>query len=349
VLKNYEIFIPTRDSSRWISHILYFYKKHGLSPLFIVDARTIDDTRALISDAGFSYLEYMPRGDFPEAGMIEFGAANCRTNWVLRLDDDEFPSQNLLIWIEEVGSKSRNQCWFIPRKEVYERDNEILYSLSIGKFPLPKFPSQLHPMARLFNKKCVVFKEEVHTTGFEELLLFNFSPSESFIVHFNCLIRSMSERLNKIKYYEKIKPNLAWELADEYLPELFSDEFHNTGRKDLEEFKDNFAQILLTRPPSDAISEEDRLRAIHYSKVRAHKILRNRIPYRTNRIQPNYRLFDADDVAWIEKIPLILQKPIVKFICSLLCSSRSQYGSALWNYLKLKSFLDSTSKRDRFD
>jgi hypothetical protein len=336
VSNNYEIFIPTRDSSRWISHIIGYYKQYGLTPLFIVDARTIDDTRDLIADAGYSYLDYIPRGDFPEAGMIEFGAANCCSDWVLRLDDDELPSQKLLKWTEDVGSKSSNQCWFIPRRELYERDNEILYSRSIGKFPLPKFPSQLHPMARLFNKRSVKFKEEVHTTGFEELLLFNFSPAETFIIHLNCLVRSMSERLKKIYYYETIKPGVSWELADEYLPELFNNEFHDASSEDLEEFHELCAKILLDRPQSDRISEKDVFRAISETKNRAHKILQNRIAYRSSR---NYdeNIFDADDVAWITKIPIILQKPFVKFICSMLPNSRAQYGSALWDYFKLKN------------
>lgn len=101
----WRLFIPTRDSARWIGMILDFHMSLGLTPLVVVDARTKDNTRDIIASKGLSYLEFEPRGDFPEAGMLEYAAQHANADWLLRLDDDELPTKKLIDFVWNSGTK----------------------------------------------------------------------------------------------------------------------------------------------------------------------------------------------------------------------------------------------------
>ena len=206
--RDYRIVIATRDSARWLTSLLFWYRERDLDPLFIIDARTKDKTRELVSEYGFKFKEFLPHGDFPEAGMLEFGAQQSDTDWILRLDDDELPNESLLRWVEDVGVRSKNQCWFIARRELFLDNNHIYYSRSIGKYPLAKHADKLHPMARLYHRGRVKFLEEIHTTGLQDISLYDFAPQENFLIHFNCLLHPFQTRLAKLRSYEAISPGL---------------------------------------------------------------------------------------------------------------------------------------------
>lgn len=326
---NCRLFIPTRDSSRWIGTVLDFHLSRGLSPLVVIDARTTDNTRELVASRGIPFLEFAPRGDFPEAGMLEFAAQNANANWVLRLDDDELPSKGLIDFVWGQGVKSKNQCWFIERRELYWEGPRVVFSRSPGKYPLPDYPQYLHPMARLFHVDRVNYLEEVHTTGFQELKLYGFAPREAFMVHLNCLVHDFDLRLNKVIGYEVIKPGVSWGLSDEYLPELFDADFHNSSAEGLQEFGDVFEQLTAQKHPSArqlARVDADYARVSVASRVKR---------LMEARAQSRGELLSADDVSWIEYAPASARLPLAKFLCSLSNEKLRRVGLALWDYLEL--------------
>jgi len=323
------LFIPTRDSARWIGAILDFHLSRGLSPLVVIDARTVDNTRELVASRGLSFLEFTPRGNFPEAGMLEFAAQNAEADWVLRLDDDELPSKGLIDFVRGPGVKSRNQCWFIERRELYREGGRVVFSRSPGKYPLPDYPQYLHPMARLYHVDRVRFLEEVHTTGFRELKLFSFAPPEAFMVHLNCLIHDFDRRLNKVLNYERIKPGVSWGLADEYLPELFDADFHNSAAAGLDEFGDALAQLAAHEPPG-----AQQLGRVDLDFARASVAARVKCLTEARARSEGPRL-SADDVSWIEYAPPALRLPLAEFLCGLSNRKLKLVGVALWDYLAL--------------
>jgi hypothetical protein len=327
---NFRIVITTRDSARWIERVLDWYRQNNLEPLFIVDARTKDTTRDLIEDYGFSFKEFLPRGDYPEAGLLEFGAQQSDTDWILRLDDDELPNLSLLDWVRKTGVKSKNQCWFISRRELFFNKNQILFSRSIGKYPLAEHPDKLHPVARLYHRKRISFLEEIHTTGLKDILLYDFAPDKNFIIHFNCLIHPFKYRLKKLEFFDSLNSKLSWSLADEYLPELFSSGFHQAKNIDQDEFS-SFLNSL--KPESDIIDLNARQKEFIIScvKDRAHEILRARY---ADSLTSGLSLkhFSADDVDWIGSIPRFLRKSLVKFMSTLISKRNKKYISVLWNY-----------------
>lgn len=333
-MKNdYTIIITTRDSARWLGFVLDWYQQHKLEPLFIVDARTKDGTRNLIHQYGFNFKEFLPRGDYPEAGMLEFGAEQSETDWILRLDDDELPNQSLLDWVGEIGIKSKNQCWYISRRELFSKNNKIFYSRSLGKYPLAEHPSVLHPVARLYNRKRVKFIEEIHTTGLQDLYLYNFAPEENFIIHFNCLVHSLKDRLKKLEFFESLNPEFSWSLSDEYLPELFSLDFHEAQQDGLTEFSSFFRNLTYLDEKIE-LNDIQKERIFSAVRDRSHKILSKR--YQLS-LDKDFCLnhVSADEVTWIEKMPSFLRKRVTNLLNTFLTKRNKNYAKALWNYCEL--------------
>lgn len=326
--KNYDIIIPTKDSANHLKIIAQFYQDKNLSPLFIVDQRTTDNTREIIKDFQFNFLEFLPRGNFPEAGMIEFGAQNCSNNWILRLDDDEIPSQALLDWIETRGIHSRNQGWFLPRRELYRNKERIVFSRSPGKYPIPAHPDKLHPMARLFHKDRVIYREKVHTTGFEDFILYSFAPQQAFFIHLNCLVHSQEKRLAKLEEYEFIDPGVSWQLADEYLPELFEESLHNASYEDLDEFEGILNQFLKSAYNGEII----------FLDFNKRELIKKRVFDRINIIKLEQESVerincDADNIAWLDHYPRSFRWTLAKLLCTIGTKKSKQYGITLWDYL----------------
>lgn len=331
----FKIVIATRDSASWIGAVLEWYQYHDLAPLFIVDARTKDATRELIRQHGFDFKEFLPRGDFPEAGMLEFGAQLSDVDWILRIDDDELPNENLLRWVKEVGVKSKNQCWFISRRELFFNEGRVLYSRSMGKYPLARHPDKLHPMARLYHRDRVKYLEKIHTTGFEDFLLYDFAPEENYLIHFNCLLHSFQKRVRKLESYDAINPELSWSLADEYLPELFSLDFHQASDTGLAEFASIFKKFH-QHEDEVSITEQKRDFILMQVKNRSHSLLKERYEYELAEGK-NLKHFSADDIFWIEFVPQSLRRVLAKMLNSLISKKYKVYSNAVWNYCELYS------------
>jgi hypothetical protein len=326
---NYKIFIPTRDSGRWIGGVLDFYRDLGLGPFIVVDARTSDNTREIINQHGLDFLEFAPRADFPEAGMLEFAASHAGVNWLLRIDDDELPSKGLIDFVTKKGVHSKNQCIFIERRELFRDGRNIVYSQSPGKYPLPAYPQRLHPMARFFHVDRVEYLEEIHTTGFQDLKLYGFAPTDACLIHFNCLLHDFESRLEKIKKYALYNRGVSYALADEYLPELFDDTFHRSSRAGLDEFQSFLAKIPQAgKFDPERMTSDDRslLYSAVYERVKQLQVARDAsagpIP-------------DADAIKWTERLPESICVAAAKFLCSMPSSKLNKYGTAVWDYYSL--------------
>ncbi len=318
------IFIPTRDSAKWVGIFLDAYRAIGVEPLYIVDARSADGTLKLLRAKDADCVVFTPSGDYAEAGMVEFGARAAGGGWLLRLDDDEFPTRALLDWIRRVGRKSLNQVWQVSRRELFcDEAGAISYSRSQTRYPNPYRRDYLHPQPRFFHAGRVKFLEKVHTPGFVDAEYFDFAPEEAFIIHCNCLLRTPAERLDKILRYEDIRPGSSFMLADEYLPELYSSfAHHNAGRDGLEEFAGLFAALpIAARGAGLEISGAmvDTLT----SETEGHR----------RRIDAVPRLsFDSADDLWpLRFTPHPFRRRLAELLCTL---GARRMGTRIWNYLK---------------
>ena len=243
------IVIPTRDSGRWVSTFLLAYRAAGVEPFYVVDARSSDDTLDCLKTHKAEFVVFTPHGDFPEAGMIEFGSKACGSQWVLRLDDDEFPSGRLLKWLDELPSNSLNPVFHIGRRELFAREGQIYYSRSRGRFQ-NYAKDTIHPQPRVYRVDAVEYVEQLHTSGIVVPKVGSIAPNDAFFIHLNCLLRTPEERLRKVELYERILPAATIAVADEYLPELFSLEHHRASSDGLDEFRPLLEKLPLNLNPT---------------------------------------------------------------------------------------------------
>lgn len=325
-MRNFKVVIPTRDSSKWVGAFLNAYRSIGVEPLYIVDARSEDNTLDILYGMQANFFEFIPLGDFAEAGMLEFGSRHSGTKWVLRMDDDEFPTLSLLKWVQARATNSLNQAWLISRRETFLHNGRIYYSRSPGRFPSPFRPAFLHPQERLYHLDRVKFIHEVHTSGFESPTFFDFAPTDAFFIHCNCLLRTPSERLEKIRKYESIKPMSCWGLGDEYLPEQFDFSYHSAQSDGLREFARLFDSLPIDRnAPLPPLTEAEL--SLLFSEVTRH---RDRICSQAG-TQSHVRT-SADDFKWIHLFPKSLWKKIGEFLCTFGHGKLKSTGVAIWNY-----------------
>ncbi len=256
VRRVFRVIVPTRNSVAWIGILLEAYRAYGIEPLYILDARSGDGTKELLAAMNADVVPFWPSGDFVEAGMIAFGANAARTEWVLRLDDDEFPSEALIHWIGKRATHSVRPGWFLSRRDLFVRDGVLSYNCRRSAYTHPGRPDFLGGHSRLFRPRQVDFPVGLHTSGVNNEEFFGFAPQSASFVHLTHLLRSPSERLAKIRKYEQIQKGSTWRLADEYLPELF-DWAHLSPKSDgLAEFAP-----LLARLPQPTAEPDFRLEA----------------------------------------------------------------------------------------
>ena len=124
---NLRFVVCTRDSAPWIGQFLTAYRALGIEPLYIHDARSVDATRTVLQRAGAEVIDFDPAGDYVEAGMIKFGAMRAKSEWVFRIDDDEFPSLALLRWLANEGSCSRVPVVICSPRDVFRSGGNYAY------------------------------------------------------------------------------------------------------------------------------------------------------------------------------------------------------------------------------
>jgi len=323
---SFKVVIPTRDSAQRVGLFLDAYRKLGVEPLYIVDSRSKDATLDALIKKSASLVLFTPSADFAEAGMIEFGSKAAGTPWVLRMDDDEFPSKALIQWAETTGVASLNQASFLSRRELFLKDEEIFYSRGPGIYTSPHRPGYLGPQCRLHHVDRVRYVYRIHTPGFENPHFFSFAPEEAFFIHCNCLLRTPVERLEKMRFYAAIENVPSWRFAEGCLPELFSLSVLAAATDGLEEFRDLFSSLPIKRNcPTPEIAEEDR-------EILTREVGRFRALNQANRAKGDVPYISGDDLRWLHHFPKVIWKPLSEFLCKFGRGGVKDLGVAIWNY-----------------
>jgi len=272
----FRVVICTRDSDRWIEPFLNAYRGLGLEPLYICDSRSQDCTRAVLESMSAEAIEFHPYGDYAEAGMIEFAARQAGTHWVLRLDDDEFPSKALVHWLSTEGVRSPMQALNCSRRDVFRRRGRYVYSRHANRYSKIETPDYLAPHIRFFKPDRVKYNNLLHSPGFARPVIEGLAPEQAFFVHCNCLVHSPNERLDKLRRYEQIQPNSAWKYADEYLPEIFDSLSLREADDGLAEFERLFASLPTQAENAQVdLSSEERAK-IEFETAREEKLNRKK-------------------------------------------------------------------------
>jgi len=323
-MPRFKVLIPTRDSARWIGIFLDAYRKVGIEPFYVVDTRSADSTLDILRRKQADLIPFAPSADFAEAGMLEFGARHAGVDWLLRVDDDEFPSRALLRWISSVGAKSLNQIWYISIRSLFVCDAAIYYSRRPGNFAHPQASAFLQPQLRLFHAKRVAYLNKVHTPGLQKPMYASFAPQDAFLIHCSCLLRTPAERWSKIQKYEAIEALSTLGLADEYLPEFFSLEHHNARRDGLDEFAELFESLPIHWSAAPLVLDRQ-IRDLHEREVsRFHERI-----VASRHLRP---VTSADDFAWLHSVPRLFWRPTALLLSAFGRGRIHAAGAAIRDY-----------------
>lgn len=245
----YQLVVPTRDSARWIGQFFEAYREIGVSPLYLVDTRTADRTAGILSALGAEILPVTPTADRVES-MISVISTLVEKEWVLRLDDDEFPSVALIRWLGSGLSTIRENSVAISRRDcLLSADGQVLYSRLEDYYWESRDYSFLCPQWRLYRHKSVNYTSDLHTPGFIVRGL-QFAPPDCHFVHFDWILRSFAERQEKLEQYERQSKGKGRPFARYYLPELHHPRDLRLARMESSEFTPlahSIARLSLSR------------------------------------------------------------------------------------------------------
>jgi hypothetical protein len=212
-----EVFVPTRDSERWIGAFAREWRRIGMLPLYVVDSRTRDKTRTVLHDLGMRQIEVSPEHDRVEDIVWRVGQ-RASTNWLLRLDDDEFPSKTMLDWIRQRSATLPGDAVGFSRRWCLHHASRLFYAAPPDFFWLRESPDQLDPQIRLFRPALVEWTSNIHSPGFVAKNI-SFADPGAYFCHFDWIIRTREERKAKMKRYDVQQSGAGSGAARFYLPE----------------------------------------------------------------------------------------------------------------------------------
>ena len=217
---DFDIVIPTLNGARWLGQLLDAYRKWGVEPLYAVDARSDDDTLALLRGRNARIVLIHQNGLYVENGVFAQISRHVERDWILRLDDDEFPSRGLLQWAEKTMAPPDVLSWYLSRLTLYRHDGRIRYSRVKTHYHAAS-NGQLIDRNTDFTATGTWFTSMIFTLCGFKLETSHFAPASAIFLHLDPLLRNPAERLAKLRRYEKIKPRSSWKFAYHYLPDLF--------------------------------------------------------------------------------------------------------------------------------
>jgi len=200
---NFRIVIFTRDSARWIGIIARAYRRLGLRPLYLVHDKTTDATSSILRELGEDARPISFPKNFVESGLSQLPDF-VQEEWVLRMDDDEFPSRRMIDFTNRAVKRTREQAIAYARLGAAP-DSFPLQSATQEELFDQLAPFHHDPQVRAFRHRDVVYKDDIHTPGFV-LESVRIAPSNAYLVHFHNIVRSPAEVIAKFVRYEIEKP-----------------------------------------------------------------------------------------------------------------------------------------------
>jgi hypothetical protein len=220
---NVRLVIPTRGCSKWLPLFLKAYRAWGLEPSYAVDNGCEPETLRLLKDNNVSTIlidsDQIPNGE----SIMPFLSKSIREDYVFRLDDDEFPARELINWVNSIPDSKFAfvTSWWIPRYEVALLDGQLCSCHP--KWMRTKVGAALYENlhgGRFYRHKDVTYdKVGPHHGNFVSDYV-SHAPPEALLIHLDYLVRTMEERLNKIRSTEKRFKDAGWPFANHMLPEM---------------------------------------------------------------------------------------------------------------------------------
>jgi hypothetical protein len=234
------VVVITRNSAHWFGALIEAYRELRIEPMVLLDASSDDGTEALLKRNNIVYARVFP--EFPRVeAMIRLIPDHTDAEWVLRLDDDEFPSLALVRWINRRLHRVEASVVGLPRRWV--RLGESGHCEYSNHQLLRWHEQRMDIQWRLFRPRRVQYQTDIHSAGFLVPPGSPVAPESDFFVHFDWVIRSWRERKEKLARYDRQQSGSGYRFRDLYLWETCDPEAHAFMRMETDEF-DRLARSL---------------------------------------------------------------------------------------------------------
>lgn len=179
------VVIQATKSAAWLGQVLDFYGGFGIRPLFVVDDRTSDETRCLLSTRGAASRDL--RDEYRDSALISSVFASTETHWILRVGDDELPTPALLNFVDKAAECSEDIDWGFSRVHCrYDSSgDELQYSQFLPYGPFAAADLQWRLTARAPGPK------ERRSAS-----------SDAVLLNFDWVVRSFAERVERLRAHE---------------------------------------------------------------------------------------------------------------------------------------------------
>jgi hypothetical protein len=193
---SFRIVIPTRNGGGWLAAFARAYARLGVRPLYVLDARTSDDSRDILAQFGCDVIEVTADFDRGE-DVLWRGAIQADARWLLRIDDDEMPSRALIDWMAHALPERPEPALYVSCRQAWHGGYSRLEDLYFNHAR----PDFLMPQPRLFRPDRVRYVTDLHTPGIDPAGA-GWAPPDLFFLHFDWLVRDLPTRWAKLRGYE---------------------------------------------------------------------------------------------------------------------------------------------------
>lgn len=220
---NIRLVIPTRGCGKWLSLFLDEYERNNLSPLYLVDNTTDNETINILKSRSVDYLFIDQNNIANGESIMPYISKYIAEEYILRIDDDEYPTANLLSFVNYIPESDYSfvTSWWIPRYEIAYIDGALVschpkwLKTRVGN----KLYENLHG-GRFYKHKHVKYGHIGPHHGNFSSDYVSHAPPDALLLHLDCLVRSPSRRLEKIRSVESRFPNHGWPFANHVIPEM---------------------------------------------------------------------------------------------------------------------------------
>lgn len=193
MVRDITIQIPLFNETDALRFSKFYFESIGEKVHYVMDRQCTAETRAIVRQLSIEEFYFENDKPFIENGYEAFAAASP-TDWILRIDCDELPTPDALMFARYAS---------IPDQAVgaFER-YQVLWSG--GKFIIPlheRFAPSHQRQFRLFNRRHVVFDRNIHTPGICIDQAVD-APAGASLYHLSWIFLSWNDRLAKADRYD---------------------------------------------------------------------------------------------------------------------------------------------------
>ena len=204
------VVIPTRDSARHVGIVLAHYRRAGWPVQVFVDAASSDGTLGACRRAGFR-AELIDNPAGRTEAMVAGMSARARTDWVLRMDDDELPTDAMI--------RAVNRCVAGDEQAKHAfRLRHCTLAAGGGLAAVRFYEDPPHDQLRLYNRRHARFDATLHSPGIDIANKVVAEP-DAFFVHLQWIVKTYAERADKIARYDAQRQGAGSDWRDYYLLE----------------------------------------------------------------------------------------------------------------------------------